>query len=175
MCLAPLLHRKMSLFDRCSTGLCGFITMDLFRLLAHQHCQRLRLPTGSCWMAGQTCSNLQSCAVMGAIIGFTKPLHCEPWRHSQTRLCEIAIEHFFGALRAQSSNSQLSARSYWIASAREALKKENRLNSEKPTPGTQKQLSSEELLGHTATSPFFSLFQFLALHVLTQTMLISTQ
>ncbi len=68
------------------------------------------------------------------------------WSHGHARMSEIAIEHFFGQLRAQSGNSQLSARAYWQASARTALKVDKDLDREKANERHAKPLTHDELL-----------------------------
>ena len=68
-----------------------------------------------------TCSHA---ALSAAIICFTKSHDFEPWAHGFGRLTELPIEQFFSFCRRQSENSQLTARAYWQASARQCLKME---------------------------------------------------
>jgi len=121
---APLLHGRMSLEQRCENAIAGFVALDCFRLLSESLCSTLGLPKGSFSMAAQTCLNLQSCALSAAIICFTKSHDFEPWAHGFGRLTELPIEQFFSFCRRQSENSQLTARAYWQASARQCLKME---------------------------------------------------
>ena len=60
--MAPLLHRdpNVDLATRCEWALCGFLAIDIFKLLAEEQCSTMRLPKGSCFMATQTCTNLQA-------------------------------------------------------------------------------------------------------------------
>ena len=136
----------MSLQQRVEVSISGFVAFDVFSMLAKDRCNRMRLPRGSCWFAPQTASNLQAISLSLVILALSKPKDIEPWRHGSNRLSELSIEQHFGVLRGQSSNSQLSCRSYWQASARSALKLQNQLTREKAIPGHEEALSPEELL-----------------------------
>ena len=56
---APLLHKSMSVRNRLQNGFCGYVLLDLFKLLADKECRRRCLPTGSLWLAPQTHRNMQ--------------------------------------------------------------------------------------------------------------------
>ena len=145
MCIAPLLHKNLSMALRCETALTGFITMDLFSMLAGIKCYRMKLPKGSNFMAGQT----QGCALSAIVITLTKGHELDPWRKGFGRLSELAIEQHFGHLRSQSQNSQLSCRGYWQASARDAMKAAKNLDKENPVPGNENPLRDAEILDLT--------------------------
>ena len=149
MCIAPLLHKSLSMALRCETALTGFITMDLFSMLAGIKCYRNKLPKGSQFMASQTQHNLQACALAAIVITLTKGQELDPWRRGFARLSELAIEQHFGHLRGQSQNSQLTCRGYWQASARSAMKAAKNLDKENPLPGTESPLTDEEFLDST--------------------------
>ena len=144
---APLLHTRMRLEDRCENALAGFVALDIFCLLSQSHCQSLGMPKGSFSMAGQTCLNLQSCALSSAIICLTKPTDFEPWAHGFGRLSELPVEQFFSFCRRQSENSQLSARAYWQASARQCLKMEKLIAKQPPAKTGSPALSQDQQLG----------------------------
>lgn len=97
-------------------------------------------------MAGQTQTNLQSCAMAAVVVALTKDAETCPWQASHGRLSELAIEQFFGALRSQSGNSQLTSRAYFRASARHAMQMSKQLNQDKPLPGREAALSNAEFL-----------------------------
>ena len=46
MCIAPSVHKEMSLMHRCEVSLTGFIALDLFRLLSDRKCAAWGLPKG---------------------------------------------------------------------------------------------------------------------------------
>ena len=125
---APLIHRDMKLTVRAETSLCGFIVCDLFRLLAVELQHAMSVPTGSTFLAPQTATNIQSVALATVVICLSKSEHFSPWTHGKCRLSELPVEHWFGALRKTSTNSQLTARMYWMAGAKESLKLNKLLN-----------------------------------------------
>ena len=130
---APLLHRRLSLEHRCEVAVTGFLLVDLFRLTADQKCSKLKLPKGSLFMAGQTSTALQLCALSAALICITKTDDFEPFRTGFGRISELPIEQHFSFLRQQSSNSQLGARAYFQASARQTLRL-NKFLEKEPVP-----------------------------------------
>ena len=145
--LAPLLHRDLSLATRCELGLCGFVAMDLFRMVSEEKTKEMGMPTGSGYMAPQTCSNLQSCALAGVLITVTLDEHFNPWKFGNARLSELPIEQWFSFLRAQSPNAQLSSRAFWQAAGRVALRTGQALMKETPVPaGFDSALGEEEFL-----------------------------
>eukprot|EP00438_Fugacium_kawagutii_P028424 Skav221014 [mRNA] locus=scaffold2350:235252:241894:- [translate_table: standard] len=115
LCLAPLQHRDMPLFMRCEVGVSGFVFLDLMKMCSEQLASKIGAPTGSTFLAGQTVTNIQSCALVGVIMTCTIEPWFQPWRYGSCRLTEMAIEEHFSACRRQSSNSQLSARAFWQA------------------------------------------------------------
>ena len=123
MNIAPLMHTSLSLPLRCETGLCGFLLLDMAKMIADDLCSEMRLPRGSCFMAPQTQANLQGCALSGILLCISKPEEFSPWRHGRTRLTELPIEQHFSYLRQQSPNSQLSARAFWRAACRVSLRR----------------------------------------------------
>ena len=133
LCIAPSLHRELKLSERCELALSGFMALDVFRLLADQKCADMRLPKGSCFMAGQTIQNLQGTALAIVAMAASKEADFKPWKKGTARLSEMSIEEHFGRLRATSSNSQLSTRSYWYASALQAKRMSDALNKLKPS------------------------------------------
>ena len=97
-------------------------------------------------MAGQTQTNLQSCALAAVVVALSKDSDTCPWQASHGRLSEVSIEQFFGALRSQSSNSQLTTRAYIRASARHAMKMSKQLNQDTPLLGNEAPISHSEFL-----------------------------
>jgi hypothetical protein len=63
------------------------------------------------------------------------------WGNGFGRLSELTVEQHFSMLRAQSNNAQLTARAYFKAAARVALKVGKGLNKEKPHTASTKPLS----------------------------------
>ena len=137
----------MSLEHRCENAISGFVALDIFRLLSESLCSNLGMPKGTCSMAAQTCLNLQSCALTAAIICFTKNHDFEPWYNGFGRLTELPIEQFFSFCRRQSENSQLSARAYWQARARQCLKMEKLIAKEHAAKSGSPALSQDQRLG----------------------------
>ena len=156
--LAPLLHRDLSLATRCEVGLCGFVAVDLFRMVAEEKTTEMGMPTGSGFMAAQTCSNLQSCALAGVLVTLTLDEHFQPWKFGNARLSELPIEQWFSFLRSQSPNAQLSSRAFWQAAGRVALRTGQALMKEKPVPsGFQSAIGEEECLDLIITLYFLLL------------------
>lgn len=139
----------MEIGARCELGLCGFICLDLFRLLADRACQERQLPKGSLFYAGQTMSTLQSVSLAGVAMCVSKPSEFTCWQSGLARCSELPIEQHFGHLRSQSASAQLSARSFFMASARQSLKVSKTLNHSKPKPAkAEKPLSDQQLLDY---------------------------
>lgn len=148
MCSAALVHREFSLTTRAECGLCGFLTLDMFVMLANHRCERFNQPKGSMSMAPQSVYNIQGVALSAVAICASKPAGFHPWKCGSLRLSEIAIEEWFSLLRAQSSNSQLSARGYFAASTRAAMKHGRQLNKIKSkTFPDEPALTEEQRLG----------------------------
>ena len=157
LCTSPAMHKNMSLSARCEASLCGFICLDLFRMLAIQKALDLGLPRGATFMSGQTMWNLQGTALSTIAICCAKEKQWSPWDHGEGRITEAAVEQNFGHLRAQSSTAQLSCRAYWMAAARQSLKVGDQLNKAKHNfPDTRESgedpLSAETFFG---SSPNF--------------------
>ena len=129
LCLSPGLRGDMSLAHRCENALTGHLCLDLFSLLADDICQQMKLPRGSTFLAPQTVSSLQSCALNTALLCFTKDTGFSPWSKGAGSLCELPIEHFFGRLRCQQANAQLTSRQFLHAGARDACQMSKKLNS----------------------------------------------
>lgn len=148
MCISSLLHRNMTLQDRAEAGLAGFLSLDLFRMVAEEKCDAFCLPRGSLFMAGQTCFNIQGVALSAAVMTLCKDANWHPWKQGTCRLSELPVEEWFSLLRRQSSNAQLSARGYFAAGARTMLKHGKLLNKEKPMERKpEKPLTDAECLG----------------------------
>ena len=143
--IAPLLCKSLTLEERCELAASGLTALDLFSMQAAARCKRMGLPTGSCFMAGQTTSNLQSCSLAAMLITLTKDETMSPWKHGEVRLTELSIEQYFGQLRSQSNNAQLSPRGYFQAASRVALKAFKDLKGPIPKPGDPP-LSEEQQL-----------------------------
>ena len=149
---APLMHRDLSLSQRCQAGLEGFLALDLFTLLADTTAKSLKLPKGSCAMAPQTVLNLQSASLAGVLLTCTKDALFEPYK-GFGRLSELPVEQYFSALRSQVANSQLSGRAYFQASTRQSLVVNKVLKDQKaPSTGTTA-LKPTELLGSFSVYP----------------------
>ena len=123
----------MLLEDRVENLLCGFLLLDLWKMLADKECQRRRLPKGALFLHPETMRNLQQSALGVVGICLTKNPEGNFWSHSRSRLTELPVEQWFGRLRVQSVTAQLSARSYWQAGAREMLRAQMRRTKEEPT------------------------------------------
>ena len=122
LCLSGLVHRDLTMAERCENAVSGFVGMDLFKILADRKCKAMELPAGSCFYAGQTLSNAQSAALATMVVTLTKPPWYNCFDHGNGRLTEISVEQWFAGIRQQSSNSQVSARSYFLACARQNLR-----------------------------------------------------
>lgn len=133
---------------RCELGIAGFLSIDLFALLSREWEKRLHLPAGSAFMARQTREVLQSCALAGVVVCISKHESMEPFKRGFMRLTEISIEQYFGNLRTQHPNAQMSARSFFQSSARHQLRQNKDLFKQKaPKVDGDKPLSSREQLG----------------------------
>lgn len=147
MCLAPLMHKRLNLYERAEVALCGFISMDLFKLVSIDLQRHMQVPTGSTFLAPQTSTNLQACALAGLSICLGKDEKWNPWQYGEGRLTEAGIEQYFGHLRGTSQNSQLSCRMYYVAAAKHALRSSKGLNKDKPPHDfNERPLTQEEPL-----------------------------
>ena len=113
---------------RCELALCGFLLQDLWSLLATRRELRLGLKKGTCQLAAQTRSNLQSVALTIACMCLKKDESWTPFEHC-TSLSEISIERMFGRLRSSSQSGELHCRAYWSASAAVARSELTKLQS----------------------------------------------
>lgn len=159
MCISPILHRHLPLAARCELGLAGFLSLDMFQVMATETCARLNAPTGSCWMAPQTQYNLQGTALAAVMICITKDPQWHPWKIGRGRLSELGVEEWFSFLRSQSPNSQLTARSFWQAGAKTQMKHGKDLNKAKPVSfSPEEALTDEQTLGIQASASLFASF-----------------
>ena len=140
------MHRDMTLQVRAETALCGFLCIDIFKLLASERCRKLKLPTGSLFMASQTAANIQACALSALIICLSKAPEFNPWAAGHGRLTELPIEQYFGALRQTSPNAQLNCRQYFAASIKQSLKAGVNLQKAKTNIISQPPLTVQEFL-----------------------------
>lgn len=148
--LAPLLHRDVPLETRCELGLSGFLCLDVFQMLSHDMDRTLNLPRGSSFWAPQTVLNLQSACLSGVLMTLTKDETFSPWTFGNCRLTELPVEEHFSFCRGQSSNSQLSCRAFWQASARVSMRTGKKLNEMKhATIKGEKPLTAGAFLGQT--------------------------
>ena len=116
------MHTSMSVLDRLENALCGYVLLDLFKLLSGKECRRRSLPTNSLWMAVQTHRNLQY-VVMGfvsALMG--KDVVGNPFRNSHHRWTELPIEMWFGRLRQRATSAAFNAKQYWSHAAAEMMR-----------------------------------------------------
>eukprot|EP00435_Cladocopium_sp_Y103_P017067 s1083_g4.t1 len=120
---APMLHKSMPLAIRTENAMCGFVLMDLWKLMADRLASQRGLQRGTLWLANQSMRNIQSIALSLITVALSKHPIGNFWSHGHVRLGEVAIEEHFGRLRAQSSSANLTARSYWKAACREVLSK----------------------------------------------------
>lgn len=145
MSLSPLLRTNLSLENRCELALTSFLSWELFEMLSVERAQEMGLPKGSCFLASQSLSNLIGCAMSAVVMTLTLDATFDPWQYGSMRLSELGVEEFFSQLRAQSSNSQLNTRAYFLASARTSLKNSKKLNAAKPARPGQVQALSEDV------------------------------
>ncbi|CAK9027737.1 unnamed protein product [Durusdinium trenchii] len=90
-------------------------------------------------------STLQSVSLAGVAMCVSKPSEFTCWQSGLARCSELPIEQHFGHLRSQSASAQLSARSFFMASARQSLKVSKTLNHSKPKPAkAEKPLSDQQ-------------------------------
>ena len=134
-----MLHKSMPLAIRTENAMCGFVVMDLWKLMADRLASKRGLQRGVLWMANQSMKNIQSIALSLITVALSKHPIGDFWSHGHVRLGEVAIEEHFGRLRVQSSSANLTARSFWKAACREILSKatkgrENHFLTEKLGP-----------------------------------------
>ena len=148
LCVASVLHRdrQVTLNIRCEWAISGFLAIDITKMISDETCRRMQLPKSSCYMAAQTCTNLQASALSMALICLSKDATFLPWRNGTARLSELPVEQHFSMCRSQSVNSQLSARA-WKASIRVALNHGKLLNKAKPVDLREEPLTEKEFLG----------------------------
>ena len=169
MSLCAVMHRELSLSERCENALTAFVALDLFTLLSEDLCTERHLPRGSLFVARQTTTILQSCALAGIIICLTKPNEFAALETGFGRCSEIPIEQHFGHLRTQYASGQMTTRAFMMASARQAHKISKILAKYADKPRQQRvqePLTDQELLAstkwikmvHRAYSSIFTLF-----------------
>ena len=144
---APVLNKNISLCQRCELALTGYLALDVFHMLSERRCLAMGLPKGSCGMAGQTRTNLQACCLSIISLALSKDKTFNPFTFGFGRIAELGIEHHFASLRKQSPNSQLSARGFWAADCRQALRANKVAMQEKPPGAGDGALSHEQFLG----------------------------
>ena len=145
LCLAPIAHRELKMAERAEIALSGFLAMDLFKLVSDKKCREMQLPAGSCWFAGQTMQNLQSVALSAVALTLSKPEWMNVFEHGTLRLSEVSIEQHFGHLRSQAKNALLTARSYFVANARQSMRTSDRMNKMKPPKPPKAELVEDPL------------------------------
>ena len=170
--MAGLLHADLTLAQRCEASVSFFILMDVVQILAAAKAQKLRMPVGSCQMAQQTITNLQSCSLAAIMFCLSQEPTFQPFDHGFARMSELPIEHWFGMIRVQSTNAQHSARSYWQSVGRQQLKHGKLLlNAKTPRPSSEKPLNDTVLPGRSLFLIFcfffcaftFSIYHFVVL------------
>ena len=124
--------------------MCGYVLLDLWKLVAERLATSRGLGKGSLFLANQTKNLLQAVALNLVVVTKTKEPEGDPWRHGHCRLGEIAVEEFFGHVRSQNTSAQHSARSFWKASAKHMLVREARGGETKPTSDILRSLTAEE-------------------------------
>ena len=117
LCVAPLVHSKMTLEDRAECAISGFVLQDLWSMIATQREKSFRCPKGKMQMAGQTKSNMQQIALTTLAILTCRSPFWYPWNSSHS-LSEIRIEHHFGRLRSQFASGTMTTRDFFNAAAR---------------------------------------------------------
>lgn len=139
-------HKTMSVANRVHNALTGYVLLDVFKHLADLKCRRDGYPKGALFLAAETMKNLQFVAMGVVSVCLTKPASGDPWIRGHQRLTELAVEEHFGSLRVQQTSAQLTARTYWRASARTMIRAhKNAKPLEAPTDEV-KPLPSRELM-----------------------------
>ena len=118
------MHRTMSTSDRLENALCGYVLLDLFRLLANKECRLKGLPTGSCWLASQTHRNMQF-VVQGFVQALlSKDAIGNPFQASHHRWTELPIELYFGRLRQRAQGAAFNSKQFWAHAAAEMMRQQ---------------------------------------------------
>ena len=138
------MHRSMKLMMRCQASMEGFLILDMFKITAEATAKRKGLPRGACFLAPQTLENLQLVAMSTILVCISKEEEGDPFARGHLRMTELGIEEWFGRLRVQSSNAQLSAKSYWQAAARDMVRASRRSTSKSGTMETTKPALTDE-------------------------------
>lgn len=138
-------HKGVELMDRATNSMCAFVMLDLFRMVADHEAAKRGLAKGSLFLSRQTQRNIQAVALSGVIVTAAPDRFGDPWRYGHLRLSEIAIEEHFGCLRMQQASAQLSAKSFWVAEARQMLKQnQTQKNGTRPVEHATPVLSNAE-------------------------------
>lgn len=149
MATAPLIHKNLPLAARAEVALSGFLSVDLFRMLAEQKVTELQLPRGSLFMASQTCFNIQGVALSTVLIAISKTPDFQPWTYGHARLSELPVEEWFSYLRNQSNNSQLTRRGYFQAGCRQQIKRGKHFKTQNPVSRAgEPPLTEQEFLSY---------------------------
>lgn len=156
-----MLHPGLDMHQRCELALTGFLLWDLWSLVASRREQKCGLKKGSCQLASQTRNNLQSIALTAAAMCLQKR---PTWTPFQRSMSEVAIEQYFGRIRASSQSGDVHCRSYWSAAAgiarAELAKKKHLSFKHGPVPSAPvvEALSQSEPLGSHPS--LLDVFQF---------------
>lgn len=151
MNIGSLITKSFTLQERLELAVSGYVAMDLFSLLAAEPCRKMKLPTGSTFLASQTRINIQAVSLATICVCASKSSQMNPWSAGNVRLSELAIEEFFGMIRSQSSTGQLSSRGYFQASARNSLKMLKQMEHNKHLPDGEPALTDEQQPGRAGT------------------------
>ena len=140
------MHSGLSLSERAELALTGFVLLDLWSLVASEKEKTSGVGRGRMQMAGQTRRALQGIAMTCISIAATKPKHWNPFGRPHS-LSEVHIEQWFGQLRSQYVDSDLTARGYFNAAARVARKTAKNQVRPPQTPVEEEALTPQECLG----------------------------
>ena len=145
---APSLHGNMDLKSRVECAIAGLVLWDLWSLTAADQEKMHNRPKGSLRLAPQTKDALQSVAATVVAIASDESGGWYPWTHAHG-LSELPIERFFGEIRSQFPQSDVSARAYFQAQAR-ILRSRAKASSKEthiaPTSAGKHWLTASELL-----------------------------
>lgn len=115
------MHAGLQLQERCELAISGLACLDLWALVSSEKERALGVGRGKMQLAGQTRAALQGVAMTCVAICATKPKDWSPFQKSHS-LSEVHIEQYFGQLRSQYNDSDLTPRGYFNAAARVARK-----------------------------------------------------
>ena len=139
---SAVFHTGLTASQKLENAMTTHVMLDLAELLAREKETTHGLKRGSCFMAGETCSNLRQLCGFLCIQLTSLPEGYVYKPHDST---EIALEHWFGLIRRQFLSAQFSVRDYWHGSMKQMR------NSQKKAQVRSDPSSSEKVL--TAVSP----------------------